>query len=520
MRTALAPRHVRLPKSRIRRLDGDGRPGRYVSVRRPSLARGRLRGRGRAFAECHGAVASSGRRSASGSSHVDGVGVTRRCVETTRRSEWRASGVSAAQISGEADCCGSVAPWPASRTGLEQHTNASQTVRAISLLYALTGSFECARRQRPSDPAARHDLARSRCCRGPARKGARTGERPLGSRGTAGSSPPTSTAPSWTARPTVCAAMVGFGGNMLVSRPARRPPAPRSHGSTSSCGADLFPDAHGCARRRGAAGVVGVEREGLRRRVRADARGRDADPAAPRGGRATRGGCARIPGSPASWRAASVSARNSSRRRGRGPSLHAGALGVTVDCARANPRGVRVPAEVRLPAPCGAPRRTASQVRDAPAGGWRSTHAVLEHGYAPLPEYVEPAVSPVSRAASPPAIPRAHQRQVVQSATASSQSPRLRRIARSRWSSCTLPPRRPGIVDGDWVVSRRAATMRARAKAERDAGARRDWGSVRLAGGELQRSHRPGRLPIRSAARGAPLSPVRGAKDGSVIPAP
>ena len=122
-------------------------------------------------------------------------------------------------------------------TGLEQHTNATQTVRAISLLYALTGCFDApGGNVRPSRPAVNDLGGRSRCSRRRQRaKALGLAERPLGP-GRHG----------WvTARdvyrailhgaPYPVRGLVGFGGNMLLSAAGRRRwRAPRSRGSTSS----------------------------------------------------------------------------------------------------------------------------------------------------------------------------------------------------------------------------------------------------------------------------------------------
>ena len=65
--------------------------------------------------------------------------------------------------------------------------------------------------------------------------------------------------------------------------------------------------------------------------------------------------------------------------------------GVTLEALRAAPQGVRVPIETtyRRYAPKGLP--TPSRRVEIYSGQF------LDHGYAPLPDYVEPAVSPVSR---------------------------------------------------------------------------------------------------------------------------
>src|SRR5262249_59492503 len=65
--------------------------------------------------------------------------------------------------------------------------------------------------------------------------------------------------------------------------------------------------------------------------------------------------------------------------------------GVTLDQLRANPRGVRVPVELRH-------RRYATKGFATPSRRVEIYAAqFVDHGYAPLPDYVEPAMSPVSR---------------------------------------------------------------------------------------------------------------------------
>jgi anaerobic selenocysteine-containing dehydrogenase len=105
-------------------------------------------------------------------------------------------------------------------TGLEQHTNASQTVRALSLLYALTGCFDApGGNVRPSRPAV-NDLAPLSLL--PERQRAKAlglAERPLGP---ARQGWPTA-ADAYRAMlhgvPYPVRGMVGFGTNLLLSAP-------------------------------------------------------------------------------------------------------------------------------------------------------------------------------------------------------------------------------------------------------------------------------------------------------------
>ena len=230
-------------------------------------------------------------------------------------------------------------------TGLEQHTNATQTVRALSLLYALTGCFDApGGNVRPSRPPV-NDLAPLSLL--PERQRAKAlglAERPLGPAPPGLGRPrPTSTARCSTARPTRCAGMVGFGTNLLLSAPGAATARaaltqPRLPGLRRS-----VPDAHRRARRRGAAGVHRVGARGAARGLRADA-GRRAARAAP-----ARGGGAAGRGALGHWivcelaRAAGPGRAVLGRRRGRGPSLR----------ARADRRHARA-----------APRRRRGGVRD------------------------------------------------------------------------------------------------------------------------------------------------------------
>ena len=104
-------------------------------------------------------------------------------------------------------------------TGLEQHTNASQTVRAISLLYALTGSFDApGGNVRPPRPPVNDLGALSLLPQGQLDKALGLAERPLG----LGRNGWVLAADVYRAivdgTPYRVRGMVGFGGNMLVSQ--------------------------------------------------------------------------------------------------------------------------------------------------------------------------------------------------------------------------------------------------------------------------------------------------------------
>jgi anaerobic selenocysteine-containing dehydrogenase len=135
--------------------------------------------------------------------------------------------------------------------------------------------------------------------------------------------------------------------------------------------------------------------------------------------------------------------------------------GVTLDALRANPRGVRVPIDVGY-------RRYATKGFATPSRRveiYASQFAA--HGYAPLPDYVEPAASPVSRpdlAARYPLVLTSAK--VVQFCHSQHRNvPRLRR--HSPDPLVELNPSAAearGIAADDWVVVETPhATMRARA---------------------------------------------------------
>jgi len=271
---------------------------------------------------------------------------TRRCVETTRRSEWRASRAFRPRRSWRPrDCCGSVArgllPLDRARAAHQR----AQNGRAISLLYCAHRELRCAGGNvRPPGRPSTTGRALRCCPAGQLEKALGRAERRSDRAERLG--PRRRRLPRHRGRHALpCAAgrlRVGNSAGAQAGAAAARAALARLDFLDV---ADLFLtptlpladvvlpvssawSARGCAR------------------VRADARAR-CYPAAPRGGRATRGGALGIPGSPASWRAASVSARNSSEgdvdaghRFMLAPSWRHGG------CAPREPTGVRLPAEV------------------------------------------------------------------------------------------------------------------------------------------------------------------------------
>jgi anaerobic selenocysteine-containing dehydrogenase len=354
-------------------------------------------------------------------------------------------------------------------TGLEQHTNASQTVRAISLLYALTGSFDApGGNVRPPRPPVNDLGALSLLPQGQLDKALGLAERPLG----LGRNGWVLAADVYRAivdgTPYRVHGMVGFGGNMLVSQAGATAAREALARLDFLVWADPFltPTA-------ALADVVlpvstAWEREGLRV-----------------GFGPTHDGETLIQLRPAAVaplgeaRSDTWIACELARRLGLGQQFFDGDIeaghrfmlepsGVSPAALRANPRGVRVPAEVRY-------RRHAATGADGVAGFATPSRRVeiystlfLEHGYAPLPEYVEPAVSPLSRpdlSARYPLVLTSGK--VVQFCHSQHRNvPGLRR--HSPDPVVELHPAAAGargIVDGAWVVVETPrAAMRARAK--------------------------------------------------------
>jgi anaerobic selenocysteine-containing dehydrogenase len=347
-------------------------------------------------------------------------------------------------------------------TGLEQHTNATQTVRAISLLYALTGSFDTpGGNVRPTRPPSNDLGALSLLPKGQLDKALGLKDRPLG----IGRYGWILAADLYRAivegTPYRVHGMVGFGGNMLLSQPGARAAREALSQLDFLVFADLFmtPTAS-------LADVVlpvssAWEREGLRV-----------------GFGPTHDGEQLI-----QLRQAAIAPLGESRsdtwiacelakRLGLGKQFFDGDVdaghrfaleptGVTLEALRANPEGVRVPIEVGYRRYAGKGLATPSRRVEIYASQF------VEHGYAPLPEYVEPAVSPVSRpdlAARFPLVLTSAK--VVQFCHSQHRNlPRLRR--HSPDPIVELHPtaaQARGIAPDDWVVVETpSATMRARA---------------------------------------------------------
>jgi anaerobic selenocysteine-containing dehydrogenase len=386
------------------------------------------------------------------------------CREYTPARVERITGVPAAQIVETARLLWERRPvsyfhW----TGLEQHTNATQTVRAISLLYALTGSFDApGGNVRPTRPPSNDLGALSLLPKGQLDKALGLRERPLG----IGRNGWVLAADLFRAivdgTPYRVRGMVGFGGNMLLSQPGAQAAREALTRLDFLVFADLFltPTA-------ALADVVlpvssAWEREGLRVGFGPTHEGEQLVQLRP---------AAIAPLGEArsdTWIACELAKRLGLGKKffeGDVDTGHRFALeptGVTLEALRASPQGVRVPTELRY-------RRFAAKGFATPSRRVEIyASEFLEHGYAPLPEYVEPAMSPVSRpdlAARYPLVLTSAK--VVQFCHSQHRNvPRLRR--HSPDPLVELHPsaaQARGIAGDDWVVVETPrATMRARAK--------------------------------------------------------
>jgi anaerobic selenocysteine-containing dehydrogenase len=347
-------------------------------------------------------------------------------------------------------------------TGLEQHTNATQTVRAISLLYALTGSFDApGGNVRPTRPPSNDLGALSLLPKSQLHKALGFVDRPLG----IGRNGWILAADLYRAivdgTPYRVHGMVGFGGNMLLSQPGARAAREALSRLDFLVFADLFmtPTAS-------LADIVlpvssAWEREGLRVGFGPTHDGEQwvqlRKPAIEPLGESRSD----------TWIACELAKRLGLGKQffdGDVDAGHRHALeptGVTLESLRASPQGVRVPVDVGY-------RRYATKGLATPTKRVEIyASQFLEHNYAPLPDYVEPAMSPVSRpdlAARYPLVLTSAK--VVQ--FCHSQHRNLSRLRRH--SPDPLVELHPsaaqarGIANDDWVlVETPHATMRARA---------------------------------------------------------
>ena len=354
-------------------------------------------------------------------------------------------------------------------TGLEQHTNASQTVRALSLLYALTGSWDApGGNVRPTRPAV-NDLAPLTLLSEAQRaKALGLAERPLGPARFGWATSVDTYRAILHGTPYPVRGMVGFGANLLLSQPDASVAREALSRLDFLVYADLFltPTA-------ALADVVlpvssAWEREGLRV-------GFGPTPAGERHIQLRRAAVAPLGEARSDiWIACELARRLGFGDRFFGGDEDAGHAfmlepsGVTVKTLRERPEGVSVPVELRY-------RRHAEARGEGVAGFATPSRrveiyagALLEVGQAPLPDYVEPAASPVSRpdlAARYPLVLTTAK--VVQFCHSQHRSlPRLRR--HNPDPQVELHPsaaRARGIAADDWVVIETPrAMMRARAR--------------------------------------------------------
>jgi anaerobic selenocysteine-containing dehydrogenase len=353
-------------------------------------------------------------------------------------------------------------------TGLEQHSNATQTVRAISLLYALTGSFDApGGNLRVSRPAA-NDLG-GRGLVSETERVATLGfaERPLGPGRHGWVTARDVYRAILNGKPYAVRGLVGFGGNTLLSQPD----AGLGRAALAKLDFLVFADLFMTPTAALADVVLPVasawEREGLRVGFGPTQEGEAhiqlrAPVVAPRGESRSD-----------TWIACELA-----KRLGLGDQFFGGdedaghrfvlaPSGVTLEQLRASPGGVRVPLETRY-------RKYAE-----PGAGFATpsgrvevySERFLDHGQAPMPEYVEPAASPVSRpdlAARYPLVLTSAK--VVQFCHSQHRNlPQLRRHSPDpvvELSAAAAEAR--GIGQDDWViVETPRATMRARARLNR-----------------------------------------------------
>jgi anaerobic selenocysteine-containing dehydrogenase len=348
-------------------------------------------------------------------------------------------------------------------TVLEQHTNATQTVRALSILYALTGCLDApGGNVRPTRPTVNDLAPLSLMSEAQRAKALGLARRPLGPARNLWATGRELYDAILTGRPYAIRGLVGFGGNLLLSQPD----APMAREALARLDfvvmADLFltPTAAQADvvlpvstawEREGLRVGFGPTNEGetliqLRRRV-IPARGESRSDV---------------------WITCELA-----RRLGLGEQFFGGdedaghrfvlePTGVSLEALRAEPRGVRVPLAVKH-------RRYAEAGFATPSRRVEIYSRLFhDHGQAPLPEYVEPAASPVSRpdlAARYPLVLTSGK--VVQFCHSQHRNlPRLRRHSPDplvELHPTAAAARR--IAADDWVlVETPRATMRARAK--------------------------------------------------------
>ena len=354
-------------------------------------------------------------------------------------------------------------------TGLEQHTNASQTVRALSLLYALTGCWDApGGNVRPARPAV-NDL-------GPLslltdRQRARAiglAERPLGPARQGWVTGPDLYRAILHGTPYPVRGVMGFGANLLLSQPGGAVARAALERLELLVYADLFMTPTAALADVVLPVCTAWERQGLRV-------GFGPTQAGESFAQLRRAVIAPI----GEARSDTWIAFELARRLGLGKQFFDGdedaglrfalePTGVSLERLRAEPRGVRIPIEPRF-------KRYTAPGTDGRSAGFATPSRRVEIysaqlgalGQNPLPDYVEPAGSPVSRPDLGARFPlRLTSAKVVQ--FCHSQHRNLARLRRhSPDPLAEIHPdaaRARGIAQDDWlVIETPQGTMRARA---------------------------------------------------------
>jgi anaerobic selenocysteine-containing dehydrogenase len=359
-------------------------------------------------------------------------------------------------------------------SGHEQHANVTQTARAMSLLYALTGCFDqpggnVLLAAPPSAPINGQELAAAQ------RMAPVVGraERPLG---------PArwgyvATADLYRAiregKPYPVRTVVGFGANMLLAHADGNTGREALKALDFYAHADLFMNPTAALADIVLPVASAFEREGLKMGFEISAEAQSLIQLRP----------AIVP-PPGEARSDTRIVFDLASRLGFAEQFWNGDIdaayrhqlgpsGVTLERLRAEPGGVRVPLETRHakyaePDANGVPRGFATPSRKVEL----YSETFLEHGYAPLPDFVEPQVGPVTRpdlAARFPLILTSAKPSVF-CQTQHRALPSLRK--RARHPEVDLHPaaaQARGIAAGDWVaIETPEGAVRARARLNRD----------------------------------------------------
>jgi anaerobic selenocysteine-containing dehydrogenase len=359
-------------------------------------------------------------------------------------------------------------------SGHEQHANVTQTARAMSLLYALTGCFDkpggnVLFAAPPAAPITGQELASAQ------RMAPTVGlaQRPLGPARWGHLTTSDLYRAIREGKPYPVRAVIGFGANMLLAHADGKGGREALKALEFYAHADLFmnPTAE-------LADVVlpvasAFEREGLKMGFEISQEAQSLIHLRP----------AVVP-PPGEARSDTKIIFDLATRLGLGEQFWNGDIdaayrqqlaptGVTLERLRATPGGVRVPLQTRHakyaePDANGAPRGFATPSRKVEL----YSQTFLEHGYSPLPDFVEPAVGPVARpdlaARFPLILTSAKPTLFCQSQHRA--LPSLRK--RARHPGVELHPaaaRARGIAAGDWVsIETPEGSVRARARLNRD----------------------------------------------------